>query len=177
MIIFEERIQELISVLPPITEGEGESAKAFPVNFYWAKDIKDVNLYLSKKNQPYPLIILVRSPEKLKNRVCSEVTRKSRFILATAERDINKLNTERWQSSYKNILNPLADTFLEALESSSISRLHDDLELDRVPNYADVSMQAGKDLENQIDIWDTIVLDCTVSINDNCLKPLIWENL
>lgn len=167
MIIFEERIQELIGIMPPHQEGE----KTFPIHFYWAKDMKDVNLFLSVKDQPYPLIILVRSPETIPNRMATEVTRKTRFVLATAERDINKLNTERWQSSYKNTLNPLAESFLDALERSSISRLHEGIQLDRVPNYSEAHQQ--KDKENQIDIWDTIVIDCTVSINDNCLKPLI----
>lgn len=165
MIIFEERIQELISILPQVD--------GFPINFYWAKDMKDVNLFLSLKGQPYPLIILVRSPEKLKNPKASEVTRKSRFILATAEHDINKLNTDRWQSSYKKILNPMAEIFLDALEGSTISRLHEGIELDRVPNYAEATYRRGQDQDQQIDIWDTIVIDCTVSINNNCLKPLI----
>lgn len=167
MIIFEERIQEIISLLPAHTEGEAPNVRTFPVNFYWAKDMKDVNQYLKLKDQKYPLIILVRSPEKLKNRLSEEVTRDCRFILATAERNIEKLNTERWQSSYKNVLNPLAEKFLEAIETSTISRLHDNFKLDRVPNYVDASP------DQMIDIWDTIVIDCTVSINNNCLKPLI----
>ena len=163
MIIFEERVQELINILPPISDG----TNSFGINFYWAKDLKDVNAYLKVKDQPYPLIILVRSREKLISRTSEEVTRKCRFIIATAERDVNKLNNDRWQSSYKNVLNPLASLFLDALERSTISRLHDGIELDRVPNYADASK------DNQIDIWDTILIDCTVSINNNCLKPLI----
>jgi len=119
------------------------------------------------RDRPYPLIILVRSPEKFPNRLSEEVTRKTRFILATAERDIEKLNTTRWQSSYKKILNPLAEMYLEALETSTITRLHDGIELDRVPNYSDAAE------DKQIDIWDTIVIDCKLSVNNNCLKPLI----
>ena len=164
MIIFEERIQELISITPKVGN--------FTTNFYWAKDMNDVNQYLKLKDQKYPLIILVRSPEKHKHFGAEEITRDCRFILATAERDVNKLNTTRWESSYKNVLNPLAENFLLALDSSTISRLHEGFKLDRVPNYAEAKAEYRK-TENQIDIWDTIVLDCTVSINNNCLKPLI----
>jgi hypothetical protein len=169
MIIFEERTQELVFVLPPNIRGEGVNAISFPINFYWAKDSKEVNQYLKLKDRPYPLIILVRSPEKLKNRLSEEVTRKCRFILAVSEPNTDLLNTDRWESSYKAVLNPLAENFLYALEASTISRLHDDFGLDRVPNYAEA------DKNNQIDIWDVVVIDCTVSFNNNCLKPLIWE--
>ena len=170
MIIFEERAKELISILPPHHVGQEPNIELMPINFYWAKDSKEVNQYLKVKDQKYPLIILVRSPEKIKNRTAEEVTRKCRFILAVSEPDTALLNDARWDSSYKEALNPLAENFLYALESSTISRLHDDIEIDRVPNYANA------DKNNQIDIWDAIVIDCEVSFNNNCLKPLIWEN-
>jgi len=170
MIIFEERTQELISILPPHKKGVLPNIELFPINFYWAKNSQDVNQYLKVKGQPYPLIILVRSPEKLPNRLSEEVTRKCRFILAVAEPDTSLLNDARWETSYKDVLNPLAENFLYALESSTISRLHDNIEIDRVPNYADA------DKNNQIDIWDVIIIDCHLSFNNNCLKPLVWEN-
>lgn len=165
MIVFEDRIVELVNMLPDHEEGDN----SFPINFYWAKDQNDVNKYLQQKYQKYPLIILVRGREQHKYRSANEITRDCRFIIAVAERDISKLNTSRWDSSYKNSLNPVTKRFIEALDVSTISRLHEDFEIERVPNYADA------DAENQIDIWDTVVLDCTVSINDNCLKPIIWE--
>lgn len=167
MIVFEDRIQELIEALPPHIEGNN----SFPINFYWAKDQQDVAQYMAVKDQPYPLIILVRGREQHKDRDASEITRKCRWIIATAERDLSKLNTTRWDSSYKNTLNPVTKRWLEALTVSSITRLHEDFDIERVPNYADA------DAENQIDIWDTVVLDCVVSVNDNCLKPIQWENL
>lgn len=168
MIVFEDRIMEIVDLLPGHVEGQN----SFPINFYWAKDLQDVNQYLSvKKDGKYPLIILVRGREQHDSRYASEITRKCRFIIACREPDIKKLNTSRWESSYKNTLNPVTKRWLEALTVSSITRLHEGFEIERVPNYADA------DAENQIDIWDTVVLDCTVSINDNCLKTIKWENL
>lgn len=162
MIFYPDRIGEIVGLLPTLG--------GFEVNFYPAKDSNDVNQYLSLKDQPYPLIIMVlKNPSKYKDRNTFEISREVRFVLAVAEKDRNKLNTDRWNASYKNWLNPLAEKWLEALEVSTISRLHEGFELMEVPNYADASEH------NQIDIWDTIVIDCTVSINNNCLKPITWE--
>jgi len=160
MIIFEDGIKALIDRI--------ESIDGFAPNFYWAKDANDVNAYLVLKDQPYPVIILQTGKDKSEVKgdgQYNEITRNAKFVLAVRELDASMLNNDRWESSYKNFLNPLLERFLEQLNFSSITRLPNGYSASRVPNYSDASKNA------QIDLWDAVELECEIIMNNNCLIP------
>lgn len=160
MIVFEDKISALIDLLPLID--------GFKTHFYWGKDGNDVNVFLNNVDQPYPFVFLTGGIETA-NQKLSEVSRSCRFILACQEPDQSKMNDVRLLNSYKNILNPLAERMIELFDVSSISRLTNGYKLQRIPNYS----ESGKNA--QIDKWDVIVLECDLVINDNCLKPIVWD--
>lgn len=158
MIIFEDRIEQLINLMPTI--------EGYKTQFYWGKDGTDLNLFISEnKGKSYPLVYLVTSPETSKGNF-SEVSRKCKLVLFVQELKVSKLNTYRMLNSYANFLNPMAAYLIEIFDTSSVSRLSDGYKLQRIPNYS----ESGKNA--QIDKLDAIVLDVDLSINDNCLFPL-----
>lgn len=165
MIVFEERIAELISTLPKIN--------GFKINFEWVKDVEDVNKYIVLQDRPYPVIFLLTSKETsevVTSGTYNETSRPCTFILATRELDTSKTNTQRGRSSYKNVLNPLAESFLNELKYSSISRI-ESFGLERVPNYGKKSTADSKSNKSgQIDLWDTIIITADVTINNQCLR-------
>ncbi|MEZ7496467.1 hypothetical protein QO206_13295 [Leeuwenhoekiella aequorea] len=161
MIVFEDRIEDLINLIPNIN--------GFKTHFYWGKDGKDVNRYLVSNDSPYPFVFLTQGTER-GDVSAKEVLRDCRFILACQEFDLDKMNDQRLLDSYKDFLNPLAAYMLELFDVSTISRINEGkYRLKRVPNYSESN-------ENpQIDKWDVIVLELELVLNNNCLKPIVWE--
>lgn len=160
MIVFEDKISLLIDLLPEIN--------TFKTQFYWGKDGKDVNRYLASKDQPYPFVFLTTGVERSSGNFF-EVIRDCKFILACQEFDIDKMNDQRLLNSYKDFLNPLASYMIEVFDISNISRIVDGYRLQRIPNYSDSNNLP------QIDKWDVIVLEMDLVINNNCLKPIVWD--
>lgn len=159
MIVFENRIAEIVETLPMIN--------GFKVNYEWVKNAKEVNRYLLLKEQPYPVIFLISGKTngvRTDDGVFQEVNRDAVFILATRELDTNLINSQRLESSYKNILNPLTELFIDSLENSSISRVSQNgFSVELIPNYEN-STKNG-----QIDIWDAVRLQGEITINNQCL--------
>lgn len=159
MIVFENRIAEIVETLPMIN--------GFKVNYEWVKDAKEVNRYLLLKEQPYPVIFLISGRTngvRTDDGVFQEVNRDAVFILATRELDTNLINSQRLESSYKNVLNPLTELFINSLENSSISRVTENgFSVELIPNYEN-STKNG-----QIDIWDAVRLQGDITINNQCL--------
>mgnify|MGYP001482987261 CR=1 FL=1 len=160
MIVFETRIKELVAQLPQID--------GFENHFYWGNSGQELNKYLAVESQPYPLIYLTSGYESSQGDF-KEVSRNCTFIIAVREKELDLLNISRLEKSYKTYLNPLADYFIQLLDSSSISRLRNGYKLRRIPNYSEANENS------QIDLWDVIELQCEVVLNSNCLKPYTWE--
>jgi hypothetical protein len=161
MIVFEERIEQLIGQVPLI--------ETFKTHFYWGNGSKDVNLYLTLSDQPYPFVFLTTGQETSKGNF-KETRRNCKFIIACQEEITDKINTQRMLDSYRNVLNPLADYMIEIFDTSSISRLNNGYKLQRIPNYSD---KTGENYA--IAKWDVILLEVDLSINDNCLNNIQWQ--
>lgn len=167
MIVFEERLAELLDTLPDMVDLNNVSYK---VLFNWGK--KDVlNKYLSTfKENAYPLIWLVDGVDNY-DVTKKEVTRNNtRLILAIRKADVDLFNPDWYQSDYKNVLNPLAENVIKALDRSSISRISNEYQIQRFPNYT----ENGTD-NATVDVWNALTIDIDITFNNNCLKPIRYE--
>jgi hypothetical protein len=167
MIVLEERLKELFDLLPEIQIKSQLSRK--PV-FSWGRK-EELNRYIeTEKSDSYPLIWLLQPQSETHNRLAKRVTQNVILILATLETRKDLFNQQRWQGSYKNVLNPLAEYVIQALENSSITRLQDSTNITilKEPNYSD----SGKN--GTIDEWDALRIECEVEFNDNCLNTIKW---
>lgn len=161
MIVFEDRIGEIVDSLEPIN--------GFSPVFYWGNSAQEVNAFLALDDQKYPLVYLTSGYEESEGDF-KEVERECVFIIATNELDQNKLNLDRMRDNFDKVLNPLAFNLIDVLDSSSISRLPQGYKLKRIANYSDSKSGSSSKANTQIDRWDVIELRCRVVINDKCLK-------
>ena len=172
MIVIEERISDMVKLMPEITINEDYCSKP---KFHWG-DRKELTKYLTlNEDNSYPLIWLLLGIDKYTDRGI-RVERECQFIICTRESDKALLNNQRYEKSYKLVLNPLLELFVEGLRNSSISRLtSEDWEVERRPDYTD-SYYKGDNDNYTIDMWDAIKLVVNVEFNNNCLKtPKSWQ--
>lgn len=166
MIVFEERLAELLNTLPNVEVNNA----SYPVYFNWGtKEV--LNKYLSvTQGNAYPLIWLVDGTDE-QNVARKEVARNNtRLILAINKASVDLFNPDWYQSDYKNVLNPLAENVIKALDRSSISRLSNDYQIQRFPNYTENGEENAT-----VDVWNALTIDCDITFNNNCLKPFKYE--
>lgn len=167
MIVLEERLKELFALLPEIQINSQVSKQ--PI-FSWGRK-EELNRYIETyKSDSYPLIWLLQPQSETHNRLAKRVTQNVILILATLETRDELFNQQRWQGSYKSVLNPLAEYVIQALENSSITRLEDSTNITilKEPNYSE------SDKNGAIDKWDALRIECEVEFNDNCLNTIKW---
>ena len=163
MIITEHRIRDIIGTIPTIRLNVSESSKPF---FHWG-DKKELNRYLLKKPEAYPLIWLLPTEENHIDRGRS-VNKVCEFIIATRESRKDLYNDQRYLKSFDTILNPTTNKLIQGLTKSSISTRIDDFTIFKFPNYSET------DQNFTIELWDAIKLTINMNFNDNCLKNIIY---
>ena len=162
MIVFEEKIRDLVALIP---QWNGTHT----VRYDWGTiDVLNKFLLLKESVSKYPLIWLVTSKDTddlLRNRV----TRKARFVIATRSNDVDGFNSQQYQTDYKEVLIPVYNDFITLLNSSGISKIvGSTIDKELKPNFS--LNDNGKGL---ITIWNAIVLDLEVEIIDCCIKKNI----
>jgi hypothetical protein len=167
MIVFEEKLRELIALMPNNINANGE----FPIRYDWGTiDVLNKFLILKENVSKYPLIWLVTSKDTddlLRNRV----TRNARLVIATRSNDVDGFNKKQYQTDYTNILIPVYNDFITLLNSSGVSKIvNSKVEKELKPNYS--INDNGKGL---VTIWNAIVLDLEIELMDNCInKDIKW---
>jgi hypothetical protein len=167
MIVFEEKLRELIALMPSNINANGE----FPIRYDWGTiDVLNKFLILKENVSKYPLIWLVTSKDTddlLRNRV----TRNARLVIATRSNDVDGFNKKQYQTDYTNILIPVYNDFITLLNSSGVSKIvNSKVEKELKPNYS--INDNGKGL---VTIWNAIVLDLEIELTDNCInKDIKW---
>jgi len=167
MIVFEEKLRELIALMPSNINANGE----FPIRYDWGTiDVLNKFLILKENVSKYPLIWLVTSKDTddlLRNRV----TRNARLVIATRSNDVDGFNKKQYQTDYTNILIPVYNDFITLLNSSGVSKIvSSKVEKELKPNYS--INDNGKGL---VTIWNAIVLDLEIELTDNCInKDIKW---
>ena len=162
MIVFEEKLRELIALMP-------EWENTHPIRYDWGTvDVLNKFLILKESVSKYPLIWLVTSKDTddlLRNRV----TRTARFVIATRSNDVDGFNAQQYQTDYISILLPVYNDFVTLLNSSGISKIvGSTIDKELKPNYS--VNDNGKGL---ITIWNAIVLDLEIELIDGCIKENI----
>ncbi len=178
MIVFEEALEAIVDTLPPLVDANGTS---FPIIFDWGTiEVLNKFLLLPTNQSKYPLIWLSSAKDKNDNREPS-VTRRARIIIATRSLNSDEFNRYQYRNDFKEILQPILDNLLFALNVSGISRYDDrDFETERVPNYSVTYRENSEDKtkSNQIDIWNAITLDATITFTNNgaCIQQIFYNN-
>lgn len=162
MIVFEEKIRDLVALMPQWND-------THTVRYDWGTiDVLNKFLILKESVSKYPLIWLVTSKDTddlLRNRV----TRNARFVIATRSNDTDGFNAEQYQTDYLKVLIPVYNDFVTLLNSSGISKIvGSTIDKELKPNFS--LNDNGKGL---ITIWNAIVLDLEVEIIDGCIKQNI----
>lgn len=167
MIISEYRIRDLVAEFPAIQINADISRTP---NFHWGNKKELIKYLKLKKDDSYPLIWLLPGAESKNESDLTRVIRDCTFILAHLEIQEDLFNSQRYDKSYRFVLDPLADTLIQALNGSSISRLTDTTyTLTKFPNYSNEEIA---DQNGTVALWDAIRITCTVEFNNFCLKDL-----
>lgn len=159
MIVFEDVISNIIKQIPADSEG-------FKPKFHWGGQ-DELNRYIALKSQPYPLIWMMEGLEK--HDLKGYVSKDARFIIATRELKVERLNDVRLRESFDKVLNPLLDRLVEGFRKSQTTDLNLDIQVSKYPNYSE------KEKNKTIDLWDAIVLDCTIRANNKCQNTIKWQ--
>lgn len=162
MIVFEEKLRELIALMP---QWNGTHT----VRYDWGTiDVLNKFLVLKESVSKYPLIWLVTSKDTddlLRNRV----TRNARFIIATRSNDVDGFNAKQYQTDYKEVLIPVYNDFINLLNSSGITKIvGSTIDKELKPNFS--LNDNGKGL---ITVWNALVLDLEIEIISGCIKQNI----
>ena len=167
MIVVEDRLRDLFNQIPEVRKNANNTNKPF---FSWGKK-EELNKYVLKTDESvlYPLIWLLPSNDDY-NSLSERVNKKVTLIIATRETREELFNPQRLKGSYEQVLNPLLDYIIQALQNSSITRItnNDSISIFKEPNYSDNSENGV------IDKWDAIRLECDVEFNNNCLNTIKW---
>jgi len=171
MIVTEHVIRAIVGTIPSIQLNPSLLAKA---KFHWG-DEDELNRYIQlKKEDSYPLIWLLPSPDNYEGSLGQEVVKECTFIIATRETRKDLFNDQRYIKSFDLVLQPLTNYLVHGLTVSTITdRTNDAWEIMKFPNYS-----ADSDKNGTIDIWDAIKLTIEVRFKSNikCLKTINYGN-
>lgn len=165
MISAEEKIGEILSQVPDITDANG---KTFKVRFNWgSENVLNKFITMKESQSKYPLIWLILG--KAENEISNSLIQcKPRLVIATRSDKADEFNPFIYQTDFKTILNPIAENVLKALERSGVSTFTK-YDIERKANYSQ-NMKEGV----TVDIWNAIVLDIKdlVLRSDRCINNI-----
>ena len=161
MIVVEEHLKNIFDQLPLI--------KGFKPKFNWGSQ-DTLNLYLSqlKQTNKYPLIWLVESPDNI-GMYSKTIEKSVKLIIAKQSVHTTNTNPIIWETEFKEVLNPLLDNVIKALERSTITEIKDSkYKIQRITNYSEDNGKNAKTIDN----WNVIILELDVYFKENCLKQI-----
>jgi hypothetical protein len=171
MIVVEHMLRAVINTIPEIRLNDNLSSKP---KFHWG-DEKELNRYIQlKKDESYPLIWLLPSPDRYEGSLGQEIIKECTFIIATRETRKELFNDQRYINSFDVVLQPLTENLIHGITVSSITdRTEDTWEIMKFPNYSNDSEKNGT-----IDLWDAIQLTINVRFKSSikCLKNINYGN-
>lgn len=161
MIVVEEHLKNIFNQLPLI--------KGFKPKFNWGSQ-DTLNLYLSqlKQTNKYPLIWLVESPDNI-GMYSKTIEKSVKLIIAKQSVHVTNTNPIIWETEFKEVLNPLLENVVKALERSTITEIKDSkYKIQRITNYSEDNGKNAKTIDN----WNVIILELDVYFKENCLKQI-----
>lgn len=172
MIVFETVLESMVEQMPEIAVNTTLSRKP---QFYWGEQ-KDLPPFIKvMKEKHYPLIWLVNGKDNYPNGRDFEVNRKSEIVFLTRETRTAFLNTQRLENSYKAVLYPMVEDFLNGLELFNPTSLLGGLEIVKHPNYSENGKSTKKGEYVVTEIWDALKVYCEIEIDNNCKNIIQWQ--
>lgn len=169
MIVIEDILSQIVTRFPTISYAGQERFSKFG----WG-DKKELNRYLIlKQDESYPLVWLLGAAPELHQNNSDLIERDCAIIIATLETRQDLYNPQRYQGAFSQVLNPVADYFMQGIRASSNTRfLNDDTAtLTKFPNYSEDS---SKTEGGAIELWDAIRIDCRIEFNGSCANSIKW---
>jgi len=161
MIVFEEKLRELIGLMPDLNG-------TYPIRYDWGTvDVLNKYLTLPETVSKYPLIWLVTDSTK-RDLLKSKVSRTTRLVIATMSNDVDGFNFQQYQTDYKYILLPTYENLIKLLNSSGVSKIIGNSIVEEMkPNYS--FRDNGKGL---IDVWNALVIDLDIELTEGCINQV-----
>ena len=169
MIIPEHILRDIVKQIPAVVINSKITQKP---QFGWG-DKLELNRYLeNKKNDSYPLIWLLPTGEN-HHSDGDYCNKRLEIIIATLEEDENLYNPERYNQSFKIVLNPVTEQVIKGLTDSRVTKIIEaKWDVFKHPNYSD---DDGKS-NGTIALWDALKITFNeVEFNNNCLNTNIWQ--
>jgi len=157
MIVVEERLMELFELLPLIDNKK-------PI-YHFGDGIELNKFVIGRKNDLYPLIYQTSIREEQQTKQKLVQTQLEIFLATQTITDL--YNTQRWATSYKNILLPLFVNIDIALKRSGIISASEwQYIIDKIPNYNRI-----EDNKNGgVDFLDVLRFRLDITMNGSCIK-------
>jgi hypothetical protein len=162
--ILEER---LISVFEQLPEVDG-----FKPVYHFGDDVEFNRFILKSTDSVYPLIwqlIKRESDDDIRKNIKTDLE----FFIAVRNLNVDMFNTERWETSYKNVLVPVYENIKKAFIRSGIVRSDFVYEVFKKPNYSQID---NNDKNKTIDIIDAILVRLpNAEITKDCVRIIKFD--
>ena len=158
-IIVEDRFKEVLAKMPNFVNPDTETSHKYHIKI--GPD-EEINAYLKKAKQPYPLIWLTYP--YLEKHLLKKVDVKNISFVIAVTGNTKTLLDDRFENNYKNRLMPMFSVFKHVIEKSNTINTNEEYGIIKFPNYSKA------DKNSSIDIWDAIKITFDCTINNNCLK-------
>ena len=172
MIIPEHILRDIVKQIPAVVINSKITQKP---QFGWG-DKLELNRYLeNKKNDSYPLIWLLPTGEN-HHSDGDYCNKRLEIIIATLEEDENLYNPERYNQSFKIVLNPVTEQVIKGLTDSGVTKIIGaKWDVFKHPNYSDNKYKSDNS-HGTIALWDVLKITFNeVEFNNNCLNTNIWQ--
>lgn len=173
MIIVEDRLKYAFNELPNVGITE-ENPLGFKPFYDWGNQFHLNKVYITTpKSKLYPLIYQTsnNSTQLSKGK---EVRTRLSLVLATRNVFTDKLNKQRWEGeTYRNVLFPLVKNIETLFTKGQMFLWDGEYDITTVPNYG-ADSQPKDPKATPMDIWDAVLFETTIKINNDCLKPIIF---
>lgn len=168
MIVVEERLAELFMQLPSMSVTDEKPEGFKPV--YHFGDGKELNKFITEsQHKVYPLIYQTSYDETQFAK--QGYVRTNLELVLAVQTNAELYNTERWATTYRNILVPLFNNIDTAFKQSGIIRSEYEYRVRKRPNYSETD---SKEKNAFVDIIDALVVNLQVEITSACINTIIF---
>lgn len=170
-IVTEHRLEEIFDQIPSIVLNS--KIRPRTPKFGWGDKYELTKFIIELQGDAYPLIWLLPTPDGHKERgeYCDK---RCLIVIATRETDKTMKSSERYRNSFEIVLNPVSDRILQGIESSQTTQnVGDEWDIFRYTDYSEDVVNA----QNEIDLWDAILLTVTVRFNKHCINNIKWQKI
>lgn len=162
MIIVQDILAKGFDMMPEV--------RGFKATYNWGTKehlLRVLELFQKNSQSPYPLIYQVSNSSQ-QNFYTKETEVRLELILAVRETDVSMLNEVRWEKNYKQLLYPVLNNIVTLFEKGASFQWDGIGTPYEFPNY-------GEGNQNYtIDLWDALRFETTITLNDKCLKQIIF---